>query len=150
MTIGAKLVTETVDLIIENNGNIDTVPQESFYEDSGELHSAPKIYKDTCRINWEQTTGQIYDFIRGLSPYPAAWTEFLLPEGGRIPVKIFQSEKLDESHSLPPGTIRTDGKQSIDVATKDGFIRIRSLRLSGKKRMSAKEFLNGNRVLRAN
>lgn len=149
MTIGAKLVTETVDLLIENNGTIETIPQETFYEDKGELHAAPKIFKDTCRINWEQTTGQVYNFIRGLSPYPAAWTEFILPGGGCVPVKIFQSEKYDENHSLTPGTIRTEGKQSIDIATKDGFIRIRSLRLSGKKRMSAKEFLNGNHVLRA-
>lgn len=143
MVTGATLVTETVDLLIENNGNIDTIPQEVLLEDIKELHPAPKIDKDTCRINWEQTTEQVYNFIRGLSPYPAAWTEFVFPEGS-LPVKIFRAEKHAESHSLTPGTIRTDGKQLIDVATRDGFIRILSLRLSGKKRMSAKDFLNGN------
>ncbi len=144
MLMGARLVTETVDLLIENNGNIDTISQDVLCENAKELHLAPKIFKDTCRINWEQTTGQVYDFIRGLSPYPAAWTECILPEGQRIQVKIFQSEKRCETHSLPPGTICTGGKCYIDVATRDGFIRILSLQLSGKKRMPVKDFLNGS------
>jgi methionyl-tRNA formyltransferase len=150
MRIGAKLVAKTVDLIIESNENIDTIPQETLYENVTELHPAPKIFKDTCRINWEQTTEEVYNFIRGLSPYPAAWTEFILPAGDRVSVKIFQSEKRHEAHSLPPGTIRTAGKQSIEIATRDGFLQIHSLQLSGKKRMSAKEFLNGHHALRAN
>ncbi|MDR1098443.1 MAG: methionyl-tRNA formyltransferase [Tannerella sp.] len=144
MIMGAKLVTETVDLLIENNGNIDTVPQEALSENIKELRPAPKIFKDTCRINWEQTAGQVYDFIRGLSPFPAAWTVFILPEGP-VQVKIFQSEKRCENHSSAPGTIHTDGKHYIDIATKDGFIRILSLQLSGKKRMPVKDFLNGTK-----
>jgi methionyl-tRNA formyltransferase len=146
MMMGARLVTETVDLLIENDGNIETMPQEKLYESFGDLHPAPKIFKETCRINWGQSVTNVYNFIRGLSPYPAAWTEIVSPAGERTVLKIFQSEKLNESHNSASGTIRTDGKNQMDVAAKDGFIRILSLQLSGKKRMSIKDFLNGMKI----
>ena len=75
MTMGAGLVLETVDLLLE--GKTDAVPQEEFYKDPSELRPAPKIFKETCRIDWLQPVKRVYDFIRGLSPYPAAWTENL-------------------------------------------------------------------------
>ncbi|MDL2304150.1 methionyl-tRNA formyltransferase [Bacteroides sp. OttesenSCG-928-D19] len=143
MTMGAKLVTETVDLLIINGGDIETIPQENFYTHAEDLRPAPKIFKDTCRIHWNQPTEKVYNFIRGLSPYPAAWTEFVNQEGERVSLKIFQSEKLIENHALAAGTVRAD-KHHLDIATADGFIRILSLQLAGKKRMSTKDFLSGN------
>ena len=146
MDTGARLVTETVDLLIANDGNIETIPQEDFYNSPDNLRPAPKLFKETCRIDWQQPVTDIYNFIRGLSPYPAAWTEFLNPEGVSTPLKIFQSEKIYEAHSLTPGAIHTNGKNIMDIAVNDGFIRILSLQLSGKKRMSVKDFLNGTKI----
>ncbi|MDR0574457.1 MAG: methionyl-tRNA formyltransferase [Tannerella sp.] len=146
MTMGARLVMETVDLLIEKDGNIETLPQEALYESVGDLRPAPKIFKETCRINWRQSVTGAYNFIRGLSPYPAAWTEIINPCGEQTSLKIFRTEKLNESHNFAPGTIRTDGKNQMDVATEDGFIRILSLQLSGKKQMSIKDFLNGTKI----
>jgi methionyl-tRNA formyltransferase len=143
MAMGAKLVVETVNLLIENDGRIDSIPQETFCKDERELFPAPKIFKDTCRINWRRTTVRIYDFIRGLSPYPGAWTELITRENNRLSAKIFRAEKRNEKHSLTPGSIRTDGKHFLDVAADDGFIRILSIQLSGKKQMPVKDFLNG-------
>ena len=141
MTMGAGLVLETVDLILE--GDVDAIPQEAFYKDISELRPAPKIFKDTCRIDWQQPVKKIYDFIRGLSPYPAAWTEIVSPEGVRTALKIYQTEKRLETHQLPVGTICTDKKTYIDIAVEDGYLRLLSLQLAGKKRLSIADFLNG-------
>ena len=141
MTMGAGLVVETVDLILD--GEVDAIPQESFYKDPSELRPAPKIFKDTCRINWQQPVKKIYEFIRGLSPYPAAWTEIVSPEGVRTVLKIYQTEKRLENHQLSVGTICTDKKTYIDVAVEDGYLRLLSLQLAGKKRLSIADFLNG-------
>ena len=146
MTLGARHVTETVDILIANDGNIETIPQEDFYESSENLRPAPKIFKETCRINWRQPVENVYNFIRGLSPYPTAWTELVSRDGISTPLKIFQSEKINEAHSLTPGAVRTISKNALDIAVNDGFIRILSLQLSGKKRMSVKDFLNGTKI----
>lgn len=141
MTMGAGLVLETVDLLLA--GSTDAIPQEAFYKDVSELRSAPKIFKDTCRINWQQPAKKIYDFIRGLSPYPAAWTEVVSPEGVHTVLKIYQSEKRLALHDLPVGTICTDGKNEVAVAVVDGYLRLLSVQLAGKKRLPIAEFLNG-------
>lgn len=141
MTMGAGLVLETVNLLLA--GQTDAVPQEAFYKDASELRAAPKIFKDTCRINWSQPMKQVYDFVRGLSPYPAAWTEVVSPEGVRTVLKIYQTEKYPADHHLPVGTICTDKKSYIDVAVAGGYLRLLSVQLSGKKRLSVSEFLNG-------
>lgn len=145
MTIGAGLVTETVDLLLV--GKVDAIPQEEFFKDAAELRPAPKIFKDTCRINWEQPLKKIYDFIRGLSPYPAAWTDLVAPDGSRLALKVYETEKHPASHNHATGTILTDAKSYIDVAVKDGYIRLLSLQLAGKKRMGVKDFLNGNKQI---
>ena len=145
MTIGAGLVTETVDLLLA--GKVDAIPQEEFFKDAAELRPAPKIFKDTCRINWEQPLKKIYDFIRGLSPYPAAWTDLVAPDGSRLALKVYETEKHPASHNYATGTILTDAKSYIDVAVKDGYIRLLSLQLAGKKRMGVKDFLNGNKQI---
>ena len=142
MTMGAGLVLETVDLLLE--GKTDAVPQEEFYKDPSELRPAPKIFKETCRIDWNQPVKKIYDFIRGLSPYPAAWSELIASEEAEsVVVKIFESEKVYESHQLAAGTIVTDGKKFMKVAVPDGFVSILSLQLPGKKRLKTDELLRG-------
>lgn len=145
MSMGAGLVTETVDLLLE--GKVDAIPQEEFFKDPTELRPAPKIFKDTCRIDWSQPLKKIYDFIRGLSPYPAAWTEVIAPDGSRTALKVYKTEKHPAAHSLATGTIQTDAKTYIDVAVEDGYLRLLSLQLAGKKRLGVKEFLNGNKQI---
>ena len=143
MMLGGRLVIETVDAILDET--VKPIPQEQMAV-VGELRPAPKIFKDTCRIDWSQPVKRIYDFIRGLSPYPAAWTELVQPNGTVVVLKIFETEKIVESHSLPSGTIRTDGKTYIHIAALDGFIDIRSLQLPGKKRLKTDELLRGFRL----
>lgn len=140
MLLGGKLVVETVDAIL--HGTVHPIPQEKMAV-VGELRPAPKIFKETCRIDWNQPVKKVYDFIRGLSPHPTAWSELINPEGESVVVKIFESEKIFESHSLATGTIVTDGKKQIKVAVLDGFVSILSLQLPGKKRLKTDELLRG-------
>lgn len=140
MMLGGQLVTETVDAIL--SGHVTTIPQEEMA--FGEiLRPAPKIFKETCRIQWDSPAKRIYDFVRGLSPYPAAWSELHLPTGEILTVKVFETEKLPVVHSLTVGSIQTDGKKYLHVAVADGFIGIRSLQLPGKKRLAVDELLRG-------
>ena len=143
MMLGGKLVTETVDAIL--NDAVKPIPQEEMAV-VGELRPAPKIFKDTCRIDWNQPVKRIYDFIRGLSPYPAAWSELVQPDGEAVVMKIFETEKIIQSHQLTPGTLLTDGKTYIHVAAADGFIGIRALQLPSKKRLKTDELLRGFRL----
>ena len=143
MMLGGKLVTETVDAIL--NDAVKPIPQEEMAV-VGELRPAPKIFKDTCRIDWNQPVKRIYDFIRGLSPYPAAWSELVQPDGETVVMKIFETEKIIQSHQLTPGTLLTDGKTYIHVAAADGIIGIRALQLPGKKRLKTAELLRGFRL----
>lgn len=144
MLLGGKLVTETVDAII--NGTVKSIPQEEMAV-VGELRPAPKIFKDTCRIDWDNTVVKIYNHIRGLSPYPTAWTELHQSDSeAPLPVKIFQTEKIEKSHTYKPGSILTDGKTYLHVAATDGFINIKSLQLPGKKRLQTEELLRGFKI----
>jgi len=144
MMLGGKLVVETVDAIID--GTVKSIPQEEMAV-VGELRPAPKIFKDTCRISWQNPVKHIYDHIRGLSPYPAAWTELLQPGvEAPLPVKIFQTEKINRPHQLPAGSIVTDGKTYLHVAASDGFVGILSLQLPGKKRLHIDELLRGFKI----
>ena len=143
MMLGGRLIVETVDAILA--GTVKPIPQEEMAV-AGELRPAPKIFKETCRIDWNQPVKRIYDFIRGLSPYPAAWTELINPSGEPVVVKIFESEKRTETHQLLPGTIVTDGKKSLKVAVTDGFIGILALQFPGKKRLRTEELLRGYKI----
>ncbi|MBR3014903.1 MAG: methionyl-tRNA formyltransferase [Bacteroidaceae bacterium] len=142
MVLGGKLVVETVDAILA--GTVHSVPQETLITE--ELRPAPKIFKDTCRIRWDQPLKRVYDFVRGLSPYPAAWTELRKPDGSVETLKIFQTAKIDQTHQLPTGTIRTDGKTYLRVAVLGGFIDVLSLQLPGKKRLPVAELLRGYHI----
>lgn len=145
MTTGASLLIETVNLLLKSDGNTKTIPQKIFYQSTSQLRPAPKLFNDTCRLNWHQPAQKVYDFIRGLSPYPAAWTTLIFDDGDRKLLKIYQAEILRETHSLPIGAIRTKGKNSLDVAVEDGFIRLLTIQIAGKKKMPAKDFLNGTK-----
>ncbi|GHS95925.1 methionyl-tRNA formyltransferase [Bacteroidia bacterium] len=142
MQLGAKLVVKTVDDIL--NDMIIPIPQEKLISNSQELKPAPKIFKETCRIDWNKTTKEIYDFIRGLSPYPGAWTELTTPKRETLHFKLFETEKIIQPHELEPGTIVSDGKTFLDISTQDGFIRLKNLQQAGKKRMAVGDFLRGN------
>ena len=142
MNLGGRLVTETVDAILA--GNVKPVPQEELINLSQEeLRPAPKIFKDTCRIDWTKGVKGVYDFVRGLSPYPAAWTELVNADGSSQVLKIFQTEKNFFSHEEKIGAVSTDGKTYLRVALADGYLNILSLQLAGKKRMPVADFLRG-------
>lgn len=143
MMLGGKLVVETVEAIL--NDTVKTIPQEEMAV-VGELRPAPKIFKDTCRINWNQPVKKVYDFIRGLSPYPAAWSELITAEGETVVLKVFESEKVYEPHQLEVGTVLTDGKKYLKVAVPEGFVSLLSLQLPGKKRLKTDELLRGYRL----
>jgi methionyl-tRNA formyltransferase len=141
MSVGARLVLETVDQIL--SGKAETVSQDSLYVSSAELKPAPKIFKETCRIDWTWSAGQIYNFVRGLSPYPAAWTELKPADGTPVVLKIYQTTFLLEPHNLPVGTLCMVDKNSLGVAVKDGFVYLKTVQAAGKKQMSITDFLNG-------
>ncbi len=142
MRLGAEVALETIDHIIAGNGQVESIPQEEM-EESGPLHAAPKIFKETCDVNWNQPSKRIYDFIRGLSPYPGAWTTLVQEGGAPVVMKIFKSSKCEgRMPEGDPGTIFVE-KNKIYVTTADGQLRIDTLQLAGKKRMDAAAFLNG-------
>jgi len=140
MVLGAQTVVETVDCILD--GTAPKMPQPA----AAELKMAPKIFKETCKINWDNDCESIYNFVRGLSPYPTAWSELMNDNTPSIPMKIYEVTTEQTSHTHTPGTIVTDGKKELKVACKDGFVSIQSLQLAGKKRMNSDEFLRGYKI----
>ena len=144
MLLGGRVVTETVDAILA--GTAASIPQEQMAA-SVPLRPAPKIFKDTCRIDWSRPVKQVYDFVRGLSPYPAAWTELHQPGQEPVVLKVFETEKLPGHHDQPVGAVMTDGKTYLRVAAADGWVGIRSLQLPGKKRLHVDELLRGFRLV---
>jgi methionyl-tRNA formyltransferase len=141
MKEGAELVQSTVDSIINNSYTIK--PQNQLINKFDTLKKAPKIYNKDCRINWQKDINSIHNFIRGLSPYPAAWTELADENGKRKKTKILYSEPLAENHELSYGAIKTDKKNYLMIAADDGFIDIKKLQTEGKKKMQIDEFLRG-------
>jgi methionyl-tRNA formyltransferase len=131
MNIGSQLVCRTIDAI--SDGTAPNIQQE------GEPTQAPKIFKDSCEIDWNKNIDDIHNHIRGLSPYPAAWTT--LSNGKSI--KIYQSRKEYKQHQETIGSIITDEKNIFKVAVKDGFIHLDSIQIAGKKRMPIADFLRG-------
>ena len=141
MVAGAELVKDTVELLA--SGDYKAISQESLFQNITELKPAPKIFKDDCRINWNQEGEKIYNFIRGLSPFPGAWTKLVNTETGeKLNLKVFQTEWSPEIHNKPAGSLKTD-KNSIFIAVKDGYISMKVLQLEGKKRLKADELLRG-------
>ncbi len=140
--IGASLVTETVDMIIQ--GKAEPKPQEDFNIE-GELNTAPKIFKETCKINWEMPANRIHNLIRGVSPVPAAWTELHETEKDPVAVKILKSRVEASTHNHQCGSIVTDNKHFLKVAAEDGYVEIIEMQFPGKKRMPVEELLKGRK-----
>ena len=152
MHLGAEIAVETIDRLIASDGNIDSMSQDEMITTDTVLHSAPKIFKDTCRIDFNQPAKKVYDFIRGLSPYPGAWTE-IQKEGSKAQVlKVFKTSKTgkavvassENAASSVVGTLRVEGK-SLQIACADEWLQLDTIQISGKKRMEARDFLNGMR-----
>ena len=151
MVLGAELVTQTVEGLIE--GSAELRVQRSFIQGSEVLKPAPKLTKELCHIDWNDTTEHIYNLVRGLSPYPAAFTELVRTDSASKPVqmKIYKAERMSAEEvaglggPAAPGTVLSDGKALLAVATADGALRIRELQLAGKKRMDVEAFLLGFR-----
>lgn len=139
MHLGSDLVVETVDNILA--GTVTPIPQSELQTDEP-LRPAPKIFKETCRIDWTQGVKRTYDFVRGLSPYPAAWTE-LTYNGKTSVLKVYTTSKEFCEVSEPIGTIVTDGKTYLKVAQTDGYQHLLTIQLAGKKRMQTADFLRG-------
>jgi len=134
MHLAAEVVLESVHLI--ETGNYELEPQ-----DDSQVSKAPKIFRETCNINFDQPTSKVHNFIRGLSPFPAAWTKL-----DDLEFKIFRSEKEIIEHDESVGTINTDHKSYLKFATQDGYIHAVEVKMAGKRKMGIKDFLNGYKL----
>lgn len=141
MKLGAEAAKETIDKLIACDGHIESKEQE--VDSDTELRPAPKIFKETCKIDWSKNSKSVYDFVRGLSPYPGAWSDMKATDGNKdYTVKIFKTAKTDRPSNGKPGTIVVL-KNHLFVNTADNLLEITLLQLSGKKRMETSAFLNG-------
>ena len=145
MRLGAGIALKTIDKIIEGDGHVDSLPQEDMIPVGQELHNAPKIFKETCLIDWNATAKRVHDFVRGLSPYPGAWTNMTGQDGKTTVLKVFKTTLTSiPCNGRDAGTIMVfNGK--LLVATANCWLLLDEIQLSGKKRMDAKAFLNGVR-----
>ena len=140
MMLGADMVLHTVEAIVA--GEVKPIPQEQLLHAGEEPTPAPKIFKETCRINWSRPAEQVYNHIRGLSPYPAAWTEWIDANEKTYAVKIFKTGEPEPAQDLTPGALKTDGRR-LWIACGDGWLEVKSLQQAGKKRMDTDAFLRG-------
>ena len=143
MEAGSALVLQTVEGIIEHS--VETRVQRSFVQGSEVLKPAPKLTPELQNIDWNDSSVQIHNLIRGLSPYPCAYTMIQKEEESPISLKIYASHIIEKVDGVVPGTIISDGKTYLAIATLDGAISVDDLQLSGKKRMKVEDFLNGFR-----
>ncbi len=142
MNLGRSLVLKTVKLIEE--GSVETTKQES----SSEIKSAYKIHKETCKVDWNSSLNEVFNHIRGLSPYPASWTTLVNGEES-IFLKIYAVKKEeDQTHNLKPGTIIFT-KKELKVAVRGGYIELLEIQLPGKRKMKTSEVLNGLNLLKS-
>lgn len=140
--LGAEAAIETVEKILQGNGRAQSISQSEMAIETGPLKPAPKIHKETCRINWQQTAKQIHDFVRGLAPVPGAWTVI----DDKI-LKIFKTQLTDsDTEGERPGTLTVKDKH-LYVAGMDKWVEVLELQLAGKRRMNALDFINGNHAL---
>lgn len=138
MHLGAEICLETLEAIVAADGHPESIPQE----ECADLKPAPKIFKETCQIDWNKSAKKVYDFVRGLSPYPGAWTLLRDADGRDTVLKIFRATKTNEAANVGVGAVRADRKH-LYVACADQWLQIDELQLAGKKRMDAQAFLNG-------
>lgn len=139
MRLGAQIAKDTVDMVREHDGHVPSIPQM----ESESLNNAPKIFRETCEIDWTKPAKQVYDFVRGLSPIPGAWTMVRMSEGGDPQMmKIYKTAKTGEVCDAVPGTLRA-GKKNLYIAAADCWLEIIEIQMTGKKRMAARDFVNG-------
>jgi methionyl-tRNA formyltransferase len=141
MYSGSKLVVKTLEAI--ETGIYPEIDQSSLISDNGVLKIAPKIFKNDCKINWQDEAVQIHNFIRGLSPHPCAWTTLELPSKKVLSLKIFEASVAESNNVSPPGNILTDGKNFLKISTANGSINVMELQIEGKKRLKVRDFLIG-------
>ena len=141
MYSGAELVVETVKGILENS--IKPKHQDNLIDNSVELKPAPKIFKEDCKIDWNQPAQRIQDFIRGLSPYPAAFFEVTDIQNMKLNIKVFKTEIVPSPSPTQHSTIKTDNKTYIHIGCNNGYLNIIELQFPGKKRMKVEDFLRG-------
>ncbi len=141
MIEGAKLVCKTVDAIAKDS--YKKIDQLKLLTKGHDLKKAPKIHKEDCKINWNKEPVEIFNFIRGLSPYPTAWTEIISEKGKKFTLKIFASDYSISDHDLNAGEILSDQRTFLKIAVNEGFINVNNLQLEGKKRMNIEDFLRG-------
>ena len=147
MHLGAEIAVETIDKLLANDGMVSSMPQEDMILSGTELHNAPKIFKETCLINFHQPAKKVYDFIRGLSPYPGAWTEIKKDGGKALVLKVYKASKTGKkinSNEETVGALKIENKHLL-VACADEWLQLDIIQVSGKKRMEARDFLNGMR-----
>ena len=144
MHLGADICLSTIEKIIASDGHPETISQDSpqFSVPDVSLKSAPKIFKETCQIDWHQSAKRIYDFVRGLSPYPGAWTTLVDRQGREVVLKLYRTTKTDLPVFLDAGRLVVDNRH-LYVCCNDYLLQIDELQLAGKKRMDAQAFLNG-------
>ena len=135
MNLGAETVLASVKMI--ESGNYILKPQANL-----EATHAPKIFTETCEINFNQTTEKVHNFIRGMSPYPTAWTKL-----DDLKLKVFKAEKEIINHSESIGKFISDNKNYLKIATVDGYVSLLDIQLEGRKRMDIKSFLNGYNLI---
>lgn len=142
METGGNLILRTIEGII--NKSVVPKKQEELIDPTEELKPAPKIYKGDCKINWDGSTETIYNKIRGLNPYPTAYTELTDHQGTSTTMKIYWAKpETNPRHNQKPGTIVSDGKKYIKIASNDGYLNLHEIQLSGKRKMKVDEFLRG-------
>lgn len=142
MILGGKVVTETVDRIIANQ--VNPLSQSQIIENECiEMRPAPKIFKETCEINWDQPLEVVHNFIRGLSPYPAAWSTLTSTSGESWKVKIFKTRKVQKEHNIAIGSVFQEGRENLKIAVQGGYLDILEMQLPGKRRMPIADLLRG-------
>jgi methionyl-tRNA formyltransferase len=143
MHLGAQLCLETLEAIVAADGHPETIAQEEIAD--SQLKTAPKIFKETCEIDWTKTAKQVYDFVRGLSPVPGAWTTLMAPDGRETVLKIYKTRKTGRQ-GQGIGALSIQDK-ALCIAAQDEWLEVVELQLAGKKRMLARDFLNGMKNL---
>ena len=144
MLIGADLVKDTIDML--QKGEVNSTEQSEILLSESQLKIAPKLFKETCEINLDMTVEEAHNFVRGLSPYPAAWLEVQFPgQTEKVILKTFETEAEIVSHDYPVGAVLTDERKSAKIALKNGFLILKSVQAPNKKRMEIGELLRGMR-----
>lgn len=139
---GASIVLETIDIIA--TGKLKPIDQAELYPRSGQLHKAPKIFREDCRIDWGKSCREVVNLVRGLNPVPGAFCEVEQGADQALYLKLFEAKPEPVTHAYKPGTLITDHKTSLKFAASDGYVHVNVLQSPGKKPMTTEEFLRGH------